>query len=133
MKEAYQQAVMESETGANVKRTETIETADTRSLKERFEKGEVDTRSRGANADAEELEEVFQSGISKKSRSIFLELDANATKPLAPLSPGSAGSGSGKGTDVRRAREVNIFINVISSLLNRRIVQSALSHIWRLW
>ncbi|XP_065166927.1 titin isoform X9 [Atheta coriaria] len=85
MKEMYQQAVMESESGANVKRTETIEKSDTaKSIKERFEKGEVEVKSRGGNGTDDE--EVFESEISKKSRSIFKELDANATKapPMIP-------------------------------------------------
>ena len=42
MKEAYQQAVMESESGTNIKRPSSpVEVCDTRSLLQKFEKGEV--------------------------------------------------------------------------------------------
>nr|CAI5844406.1 unnamed protein product [Callosobruchus analis] len=99
MKEAYQQAVMQSESCANIhKPEERIESCDTKSLKERFEKGELysekeDTRN------GDEENEVYQSEISKKSRSLFLELDANASKPpqLTPVSPPK--------NDIRKARE----------------------------
>lgn len=59
MKEAYQQAVMEAETG-HVKKIEPIEISDTRSLKEKFEKGE------GLFEDHKEKEQedmtIFESG-----------------------------------------------------------------------
>jgi len=99
MKEAYQQAVMESESGAKLRKSEeVIEAADTRSIKEKFEKGEIQSEERKLSTDPEELE-VFQSGITKKSRSIFLELDANAAKApqLSPVSPGKE--------QVRKGRE----------------------------
>ncbi|XP_056631794.1 enolase-phosphatase E1 isoform X13 [Diorhabda sublineata] len=79
MKEAYQQAVMQSESCANLTKAEKIESCDTKSLKERFEKGELINDKEDRNGDTDETE-VFQSEISKKSRSLFLELDANAAK-----------------------------------------------------
>ncbi|XP_074041839.1 uncharacterized protein isoform X4 [Leptinotarsa decemlineata] len=79
MKEAYQQAVMQSESCANLIKSEKIESYDTKSLKERFEKGET-FNEKETKGDDEEDTEVFQSEISKKSRSLFLELDANASK-----------------------------------------------------
>jgi hypothetical protein len=86
MKEAYQQAVMESESCVNL-RKEPIEICDTKSLKERFEKGELVNEHEAKEKDAEDTE-VFESEISKKSRSLFLELDANASKApqLTPIS-----------------------------------------------
>lgn len=60
MKEAYQQAVMESESCTNL-RKEPIEIADnTKLLKERFEKGEV-AKERNAK-DKDDEEEVYESG-----------------------------------------------------------------------
>lgn len=60
MKEAYQQAVMESESCTNL-RKEPIEIADnTKLLKERFEKGEV-AKERNAR-DKDDEEEVYESG-----------------------------------------------------------------------
>ncbi|XP_017774527.1 PREDICTED: trichohyalin isoform X3 [Nicrophorus vespilloides] len=100
MKEAYQQAVMDSEMGANVKKTETIEVTDTRSLKERFEKGQLQSADSKDKQDGEDMS-VFESGISKKSRSIFLELDANASKApqLSPLSPTKSNERKGREID----------------------------------
>nr|CAH7756207.1 unnamed protein product [Callosobruchus chinensis] len=99
MKEAYQQAVMQSESCANIhKPEERIESCDTKSLKERFEKGELYSEKED-NRNGDEENEVYQSEISKKSRSLFLELDANASKPpqLTPVSPPK--------NDIRKARE----------------------------
>ncbi|XP_050315524.1 uncharacterized protein LOC126750068 isoform X3 [Anthonomus grandis grandis] len=99
MKEAYQQAVMESESSTNVRKniTDKIEACDTKSLKERFEKGEVVNEKTGKERNEEE--EVFESEISKKSRSLFLELDASASKPpqLSPVTPPKL--------EVKKARE----------------------------
>ncbi|VEN55027.1 unnamed protein product [Callosobruchus maculatus] len=99
MKEAYQQAVMQSESCANIhKPEERIESCDTKSLKERFEKGELYSEKED-NRNGDEENEVYQSEISKKSRSLFLELDANASKPpqLTPVSPPK--------NETRKARE----------------------------
>lgn len=88
IKEMYQQAVADSEqaiTAADKKPDISIE-VDSRSLRERFEKGEAfmenksvddedgESSKRGA---IEKEADVFESAISKKSRSIFMELDAN--------------------------------------------------------
>nr|XP_022902801.1 uncharacterized protein LOC111415365 isoform X16 [Onthophagus taurus] len=102
MKEAYQQAVMESESGTNIKRPTTpppVEVCATKSIKEKFEKGEIYTEENRKEMD--EDMSVFESGISKKSRSIFLELDANASKApqLSPVSPPK------QQADVKKARE----------------------------
>ncbi|KAJ8910428.1 hypothetical protein NQ315_012570 [Exocentrus adspersus] len=98
MKEAYQQAIMQSESSANLAKQEKIESCDTKSLKERFEKGEL-FNEREAKAAEDEEEEVYQSEISKKSRSLFQELDANASKPpqISPVIP--------QKLDVKKARE----------------------------
>ncbi|TMW47402.1 hypothetical protein DOY81_007519, partial [Sarcophaga bullata] len=85
IKEMYQQAVAESEHAADKKREIDIE-IDSKSLRERFEKGEafkdnqltIENDGEGSKKGAIEKEaEVFESAISKKSRSIFMELDAN--------------------------------------------------------
>lgn len=61
MKEAYQQAVMQSESCVNLhKADEKIESCDTKSLKERFEKGQHLTEKVLKTED--EDSEVFQSG-----------------------------------------------------------------------
>lgn len=61
MKEAYQQAVIQSESCANIyKPDEKIESCDTKSLKERFEKGELFTEKEQKAEDEEN--EVYQSG-----------------------------------------------------------------------
>ncbi|XP_045467003.1 F-actin-monooxygenase Mical isoform X30 [Harmonia axyridis] len=77
MKEAYQEAVMKSESSVNLKK-EDIQVCDTKTIKERFEKGEIVQEAKDEK-DEEELE-IYESEISKKSRSLFLELDANASK-----------------------------------------------------
>uniref|UniRef100_A0A6P7H155 Uncharacterized protein LOC114344825 n=1 Tax=Diabrotica virgifera virgifera TaxID=50390 RepID=A0A6P7H155_DIAVI len=101
MKEAYQQAVIQSESCTNLVKSEKIESCDTKSLKERFEKGElVIEREDSRNGDSDDTE-VFQSEISKKSRSLFLELDANAAKQPQSISPVAVPK-----IDVKKAREV---------------------------
>nr|XP_018901985.1 PREDICTED: uncharacterized protein LOC109033694 isoform X4 [Bemisia tabaci] len=103
MKELYEQAVAESEQNAKTGRRdsdlEILKSEKARAMRERFERGEV-------NHDDEEGEEdddskaklkeddlsVFEAGICKKSRSLFLEMDANVAKtqssqPLSPISP----------------------------------------------
>ncbi|CAH0549095.1 unnamed protein product [Brassicogethes aeneus] len=87
MKEMYQQAVIESESSTKAKSSEKID-FDAKSIKDRFEKGE--TLNENQNRDQrDEEEEVYESEISKKSRSLFLELDANASKApqISPVSP----------------------------------------------
>lgn len=61
MKEAYQQAVMQSESSVNIhKAEEKIESCDTKSLKERFEKGHL--MQEKIQKDEDEETEVYQSG-----------------------------------------------------------------------
>ncbi|XP_044726587.1 FK506-binding protein 5 isoform X3 [Chrysoperla carnea] len=100
MKEMYQQAVAESESGANVKKSiPAAEISDTaKSIKEKFEKGEALVKDE-ENHKVEEDMSIFEAGISKKSRSIFKELDATSGKPpkLVPLTPVKSQS------DVKRA------------------------------
>ncbi|XP_066261841.1 uncharacterized protein [Euwallacea similis] len=100
MKEAYQQAVMQSDSSANLRKnlSEEIEVCDTKSIKERFEKGEM-ANDRLNRDNRNEEEEVYESEISKKSRSMFLELDASASKPpqISPVTPPKL--------EVKKARE----------------------------
>lgn len=98
MKEAYQQAVMVSESCTNLAK-EKIEVCDTKSLKERFEKGDLITSSEDKPRD-EDSEEVYESELSKNSRSLFLELDANASKAPQVTTPR---------VEVKRVREVSFF------------------------
>ncbi|KAK9892403.1 hypothetical protein WA026_019853 [Henosepilachna vigintioctopunctata] len=87
MKEAYQEAVMKSETSVTSK-IEEIKACDTKTIKERFETGKlVQETTRGGRE--EDDQEVFESEISKQSRSLFLQLDANASKApqISPVSP----------------------------------------------
>lgn len=63
MKEAYQQAVMESESCTNLRKASSpppVDSCDTRSLKEKFEKGE--TFEKRDSKDAEDMS-VFESGM----------------------------------------------------------------------
>lgn len=104
MKEAYQQAVLEAESIRKSAPTTPIEICDTKSLKERFEKGEVTSVVEEHREKEQEDMSVFESGIGKKSRSIFMELDANASKPpqLTPLSPSKS-----SGDVIKKTREVS--------------------------
>ncbi|XP_054273834.1 uncharacterized protein LOC128993818 isoform X12 [Macrosteles quadrilineatus] len=95
MKEMYEQAVAESEGKITTKKDPDIVASEkARLLKERFERGEVihsdseeDEEKKSKNKDVEDMS-VFEAGISKKSRSIFLELDATAAKTqTSPISP----------------------------------------------
>lgn len=87
IKEMYQQAVADSEqalTSAGKKPDVEIDGV-TRSIKDRFENGDIFKTDNNENnagitsAKAKQALEadVFESGISKQSRSIFMELDAN--------------------------------------------------------
>ncbi|KAH8414969.1 hypothetical protein KR009_005098, partial [Drosophila setifemur] len=82
IKEMYQMAVAESEQfNTSIDKIQNVKVAEvTRSIKDRFENGEIFNNihklkdaSSGLLADAD----VFESGISKASRNIFKELDAN--------------------------------------------------------
>ncbi|XP_070519642.1 uncharacterized protein [Cardiocondyla obscurior] len=110
MKEMYQQAVAGSDRVTKINAAEEIQhsTTHARSLKERFERGEpiaasddeADSKPKPEKAD----EEVIAAGISRKSRSLFLELDATAAKtgrsvtPVLPKTPTETS---------RRARDMN--------------------------
>ncbi|KAL4130972.1 hypothetical protein QTP88_008337 [Uroleucon formosanum] len=96
MKQMYEQAVAESER-IGVKRDININKSDkAKVIKEKFERGEIvntessdideNNISASANEDEDEMS-VFEAGISKKSRSLFMELDANAvkTKQATPI------------------------------------------------
>ncbi|KAL6445709.1 hypothetical protein ACFW04_000881 [Cataglyphis niger] len=93
MKEMYQQAVAGSDRVTKINAAEEIQnsTAHARSIKERFERGEpiaasddeIDSKPKPEKAD----EEVIAAGISRKSRSLFLELDASAAKTGRPVTP----------------------------------------------
>lgn len=97
MKEMYEQAVKDSE-NMSQKKEVGIRSEKAKSIKERFERGEVlpddDEEERlkdeHARKGMEEDMSVFEEGFSKKSRSLFLELDATAAKtqqqqPMSPL------------------------------------------------
>ncbi|XP_046815991.1 kinesin-related protein 4 isoform X7 [Vespa crabro] len=92
MKEMYQQAVAGSERVTKINAAEEIQhSTHARSIKERFERGEpiaasddeTDSKPKPEKAD----EEVIAAGISRKSRSLFLELDASAAKTGRPVTP----------------------------------------------
>ncbi|XP_059470640.1 LIM domain and actin-binding protein 1 isoform X2 [Neocloeon triangulifer] len=93
IKEMYTQAVQESESQKpKSKAAEELEiiNAQARALRERFERGEItnadddeedeDSAKRDKNDDLEAVE----FGISKKSRSLFLEMDSASKQPLQP-------------------------------------------------
>ncbi|XP_021930317.1 xin actin-binding repeat-containing protein 2 isoform X16 [Zootermopsis nevadensis] len=89
MKEMYEQAVKDSE-NLTTKKEVGVRSEKAKSIKERFERGEVlpddDAVEEGVVKDdhskkaVDEDMSVFEAGISKKSRSLFLELDATAAK-----------------------------------------------------
>ncbi|XP_065364177.1 F-actin-monooxygenase MICAL3 [Calliphora vicina] len=95
IREMYQQAVADSEqaiTACDKKCDIDIE-VDSKTLRERFEKGEVFMENQSNNENGDESSrkgtiakeaDVFDSAISKKSRSIFMELDANANHNILP-------------------------------------------------
>lgn len=103
MKEAYEQAVRESES-ASPRKAIDVRCEKAKSIKECFEKGEplnIDDDDEEENEDKKKagVEEdlgLFEAGISKKSRSLFLELDKSAktqqntaqpTKSATPRTP----------------------------------------------
>ncbi|XP_033208658.1 uncharacterized protein LOC117167665 isoform X10 [Belonocnema kinseyi] len=92
MKELYQQAVADSERVTKINAAEEIQHAtNARSIKEKFEKGEPiatsDDENDGKLKQEKPDEEVIAAGISRKSRSLFLELDATAAKTGRPVTP----------------------------------------------
>ncbi|CAH0764736.1 unnamed protein product [Diatraea saccharalis] len=91
IKEMYEQSVLQSEqsvTSADkIARELELDAEKSRAIKERFENGEIfnDENQPPKNREIEDRS-LFNEGIGKKSRSIFLELDANA-KNIAPTTP----------------------------------------------
>ncbi|XP_061724582.1 F-actin-monooxygenase MICAL3 isoform X1 [Cydia pomonella] len=91
IKEMYEQSVMQSEQGVTsadkIARELELDAEKSRAIKQRFENGEVfnDENQPPRNREIED-QALFNEGIGKKSRSIFLELDANA-KNMTPTSP----------------------------------------------
>ncbi|KAH8255079.1 hypothetical protein KR038_010507, partial [Drosophila bunnanda] len=85
IKEMYQQAVAESAQGltSTGKTTDIQLTTPTQSIKDRFENGEAFKDSKTMQSkEAIEDAEVFESAISKASRNIFMQLDANSASNL---------------------------------------------------
>ncbi|XP_018374431.1 PREDICTED: uncharacterized protein LOC108768491 isoform X3 [Trachymyrmex cornetzi] len=116
MKEMYQQAVAGSDRVTKINAAEEIQhsTTHARSLKERFERGEpiaasddeTDSKPKPEKAD----EEVIAAGISRKSRSLFLELDATAAKtgrPVTPVHPKTPTETSRRARDAFMGRQVS--------------------------
>ncbi|XP_053619303.1 uncharacterized protein LOC128680275 isoform X2 [Plodia interpunctella] len=91
IKEMYEQSVLQSEQGVvsadKISRELELDAEKARAIKQRFENGEVfnDENQPPRNREIDDRT-LFNEGIGKKSRSIFLELDANA-KNMAPLLP----------------------------------------------
>ncbi|KAJ0171162.1 hypothetical protein K1T71_013361 [Dendrolimus kikuchii] len=91
IKEMYEQSVLQSEqavtSAEKIAKELDLDTEKARSIKQRFENGEVfnDENQPPRNREIEDRA-LFNEGIAKKSRSIFLELDANA-KNMSPTSP----------------------------------------------
>ncbi|KAG6446632.1 hypothetical protein O3G_MSEX004552 [Manduca sexta] len=91
IKEMYEQSVLQSEQGVTsadkIARELELDKEKARAIKERFENGEVfNDENQPPRARDIDDRALFNDGISKKSRSIFLELDANA-KSMPPTSP----------------------------------------------
>ncbi|BET02778.1 LIM domain [Nesidiocoris tenuis] len=92
MKELYEQAVAESEGGKTAKKdseSDIVRSENAKLVKEKFEKGEVihsesDEEGRNKKTLNEDMS-VFEEGISKKSRSIFLEMDATVAKSASTV------------------------------------------------
>ncbi|XP_014469599.1 PREDICTED: uncharacterized protein LOC106741794 isoform X2 [Dinoponera quadriceps] len=115
MKEMYQQAVAGSDRVTKINAAEEIQhSTHARSIKERFERGEpiatsddeIDSKPKPEKAD----EEVIAAGISRKSRSLFLELDASAAKtgrPVTPVLPKTPTETSRRARDAFMARQVS--------------------------
>ncbi|CAG9136497.1 unnamed protein product [Plutella xylostella] len=92
IKEMYEQSVMQSEQGITsadkISAELPLDCEKARAIKARFEGGFNDENQPPRNRDIED-KDLFNDGIGKKSRSIFLELDANAKSapPAAPAPP----------------------------------------------
>ncbi|XP_037045566.1 uncharacterized protein LOC119081000 isoform X2 [Bradysia coprophila] len=90
IKEMYQQAVLDSEQGVrSVDKKHDVDIGDkAKSIKDRFEKGEIFNEENEGNHHKHQDEDmaVFEQGIGKKSRSMFMEMDANAAKSPSVVS-----------------------------------------------
>jgi hypothetical protein len=121
IKEMYQQAVAESEitiTNAS-KHVQDIDISDkARALKEKFERGEVfnvEDEENFKSLDPEELA-VFERGLSKKSRSLFLELDATAAKtPNIQQSPSTTTVGLTRSTSRVNSQNTSVASDIVRS------------------
>uniref|UniRef100_A0A0C9R6E0 LIMA1_1 protein n=1 Tax=Fopius arisanus TaxID=64838 RepID=A0A0C9R6E0_9HYME len=115
MKEMYQQAVATSEKVTKINPAEEIQNSTlARSIKERFERGEpiiVDEDETDNKPKAEKPDEdVIAAGISRKSRSLFLELDATAAKtgrPVTPVNPKTPTETPRRARDAFMGRQVS--------------------------
>ncbi|XP_076631542.1 uncharacterized protein LOC143346861 isoform X13 [Colletes latitarsis] len=116
MKEMYQQAVAGSERVTKINAAEEIQHSAThaRSIKERFERGEPiaasDDETDGKPKPEKADEEVIAAGISRKSRSLFLELDASAAKtgrPVTPVNPKTPAETPRRARDAFMGRQVS--------------------------
>lgn len=119
IKEMYQQAVAESEHGITSAWKESeIDIGDkARSLKEKFEKGEIFKEHDEIGKVRDDEFEVFESAISKTSRSLFQELDASAAKsqlnPEKPLSSSSNENSRNRFVDDKNWTNSNLNENVV--------------------
>lgn len=91
IKEMYEQSVLQCEQSVTssdkIAQELELDVEKAKAIKQRFENGEIfnDENQPPKNRELDDPT-LFNEGIAKKSRSIFLELDANA-KHMAPLSP----------------------------------------------
>ncbi|KAK9499706.1 hypothetical protein O3M35_002702 [Rhynocoris fuscipes] len=118
MKELYEQAVAESEGKVSKKDIENdiIKSERARVVREKFEKGvaapsddeegDGETKTNTSSKHVEEDMSVFEEGISKKSRSIFLEMDANAVKTQQTAAPITTAPPPRESMIVKKGREV---------------------------
>ncbi|KAK9499703.1 hypothetical protein O3M35_002702 [Rhynocoris fuscipes] len=117
MKELYEQAVAESEGKVSKKDIENdiIKSERARVVREKFEKGvaapsddeegDGETKTNTSSKHVEEDMSVFEEGISKKSRSIFLEMDANAVKTQQTAAPITTAPPPRESMIVKKGRE----------------------------
>ncbi|XP_039287656.1 protein-methionine sulfoxide oxidase mical3b isoform X32 [Nilaparvata lugens] len=127
MKEMYEQAVAESEggkgsSGLSKKEVESLRSDKARTVREKFERGEVvhsdsDEESDKHKHNGTEDMSVFEEGISKKSRSLFLEMDANVakTKQSTPVPTPQPVQHQNSLEATRRARDVYISRGQVST------------------
>lgn len=122
IKEMYQQAVHDSEfSSLSSERKPDIEIGDkAKSIMERFEKGEAfksDKEEEGLNQNQINEEAVFEHGISKKSRSIFLEMDATTAK-----NPSFSNSVSPRTPEPRKISQVSSLVSQKSKVYTNALL-----------